>query len=46
VAEGGNDPAFSQQNSLFHFCLIECQQLQVVWVDQPVGSASSIRFIH
>jgi hypothetical protein len=26
--------------------LIERQQLQVVWVDQPVGSASSIRFIH
>jgi hypothetical protein len=44
MAQGGNDPTLGYQNGVFDFGLIECQQIQVIPVDQPVGSALLIRF--
>jgi hypothetical protein len=46
MAQRCYNPPLCYLNAGFNFRFIECQQLQVVWVDQPVGSASSIRFIH
>ena len=46
LAQSGYDPALHNLNAYFRFRFIECQQLQVVLVNQPAGSASFIRFIH